>query len=118
MLVDLPSPRTITWAWNFGSMLGACLGVQLITGLFIAGSFCGSTDLAFSSVDSIMREVWFGWLFRFLHANGARFFFICLYAHTARGLYFNGYRSSDVWSVGVTILFLVMGTAFLGYVLP
>lgn len=118
MLVDLPSPSRINWAWNLGSMLAACLGVQLVTGLIMARAYTASTELAFGSVDAINREVWFGWLFRFLHANGARAFFICLYGHMMRGLYFNGFRSYDVWGVGVLMLLLVMGTAFLGYVLP
>jgi len=118
MMVDLPTPSTITWVWNFGSMLAVCLVMQLVTGLVMAGAYCGSTELAFCSVDSIMREVWFGWLFRFLHANGASAFIACLFAHAGRGLYFNGYRSGDVWSVGVMMLLLIMGIAFLGYVLP
>ena len=77
-------------------MLGACLVVQLVTGLVMARAYCVSTDLAFASVDAINREVWFGWFFRFLHANGASAFFICLYAHMMRGLYYNGYRSYEV----------------------
>jgi len=92
----LYSPSSISWAWNVGSMLACCLGVQLVSGLVLARGFCVSTELAFSSVDSLTREMWYGWLFRFIHANGASLFMACLFAHLARGLYYNGYRSVDV----------------------
>lgn len=96
MLVDLPCPSSLNWAWNLGSMLGACLVVQLLTGLILASRFRASTELAFNSVDALNREIWYGWLFRFFHANGARMFFFCLYLHLMRGLYYNGFRSHDV----------------------
>jgi ubiquinol-cytochrome c reductase cytochrome b subunit len=117
-LVELPSPANITGLWNFGSLLGLCLGVQLLTGLFLAIHYCADVTLAFSRVRHISRDVNYGWLLRILHANGARFFFICLYTHVGRGLYYGSYYFHFTWIVGVVILLLVIATAFLGYVLP
>lgn len=117
-LVDLPAPSNITTWWNFGSLLGLCLGVQIVTGLFLAIHYTANIDLAFSSVAHICRDVNYGWLLRTIHANGASFFFICLYLHTGRGIYYGSYLYLYTWSIGVIIIFLVMGTAFLGYVLP
>nr|YP_009294940.1 cytochrome b [Filhollianassa ceramica]ANW37034.1 cytochrome b [Filhollianassa ceramica] len=117
-LVDMPIPSNISIFWNFGSLLGLCLVVQLVTGLFLAMHFTASVDLAFSSVAHICRDVNYGWLLRTLHANGASFFFICLYLHIGRGIYYGSYMFLHVWSVGVIMLFMVMATAFLGYVLP
>nr|YP_009441953.1 cytochrome b [Pityogenes bidentatus]AOY40174.1 cytochrome b [Pityogenes bidentatus] len=116
--VNLPTPSNITAMWNFGSLLGLCLGLQIITGLFLAMHFCSNIDLAFNSVAHICRNVNYGWLIRILHANGASFFFICLYTHIGRGIYFGSYQLKETWMSGVTIFFLVMATAFLGYVLP
>nr|AOY39576.1 cytochrome b [Scolytinae sp. BMNH 1043133] len=117
-LVDLPSPSNITTMWNFGSLLGLCLMIQILTGIFLAMHYCPNIDMAFNSVAHISRDVNFGWLLRILHANGASFFFICLYSHIGRGIYFGSYHLIETWMSGVTIFFLVMGTAFLGYVLP
>jgi len=117
-LVDLPAPSNITTWWNFGSLLGLCLGVQIVTGLFLAIHYTANIDLAFSSVAHICRDVNYGWLLRTTHANGASFFFICLYLHTGRGIYYGSYLYLYTWSIGVIIIFLVIGTAFLGYVLP
>uniref|UniRef100_UPI003001BB10 cytochrome b n=1 Tax=Filchneria zhouchangfai TaxID=3111800 RepID=UPI003001BB10 len=117
-LVDLPAPVNISAWWNFGSLLGLCLGVQIITGLFLAMHYTAHIDLAFTSVAHICRDVNYGWLLRTLHANGASFFFICLYLHTGRGMYYGSYLFTPTWMIGVIILFLVMGTAFMGYVLP
>lgn len=99
-------------------MLGLCLIVQIITGLFLAIHYCPNIDLAFNSVAHICRNVNYGWLIRTLHANGARFFFICLYLHIGRGIYYSSYIIIETWITGVTIFFLVIATAFLGYVLP
>jgi len=104
--------------WNFGSLLGLCLISQLITGLFLSIHYTSDVAMAFQSVRHIIRDVNFGWLIRILHANGARIFFIILYLHIARGLYFSSFRQTHVWVSGVRILFLLMATAFLGYVLP
>nr|AQP27255.1 cytochrome b [Microcerotermes crassus] len=117
-LVDLPTPSTISGWWNFGSLLGLCLVAQIVTGLFLAMHFCPSVDMAFNSVSHICRDVNYGWLLRTLHANGASLFFICIYLHTGRNMYYGSYNFMHTWSVGVAILFLTMATAFLGYVLP
>nr|YP_009995335.1 cytochrome b [Ochthebius capicola]QNP09738.1 cytochrome b [Ochthebius capicola] len=117
-LVDLPSPSNISAWWNFGSLLGLCLGIQIITGLFLAMHYTADINMAFNSIIHICRDVNFGWLIRTLHANGASFFFICIYIHIGRGIYYGSYNLSMTWTMGVIILFIVMATAFLGYVLP
>nr|ALO76400.1 cytochrome b [Oxypoda opaca] len=117
-LIDLPSPSNISAWWNFGSLLGLCLMIQIITGIFLAMHYTANVNLAFNSVAHICRDVNYGWFIRTLHANGASFFFICLYSHVGRGIYYSSYNFIMTWLVGVIILFLVMATAFLGYVLP
>nr|YP_009738138.1 cytochrome b [Ctenolepisma villosum]QIB71369.1 cytochrome b [Ctenolepisma villosum] len=117
-LVDLPAPINISYWWNFGSLLGLCLIIQIATGLFLAMHYTSSIELAFTSVVHICRDVNFGWLLRTLHANGASFFFICLYMHVGRGMYYGSFMYLHTWSVGVIILLTVMATAFVGYVLP
>nr|ASY98105.1 cytochrome b [Blepharopsis mendica] len=117
-LVDLPTPSNISSWWNFGSLLGLCLGIQIMTGLFLAMHYSAHIDLAFSSVAHICRDVNYGWLLRTLHANGASMFFVCIYLHIGRGIYYGSYKFYYTWMVGVIILFLVMATAFMGYVLP
>nr|YP_009995426.1 cytochrome b [Ochthebius magnannulatus]YP_009995439.1 cytochrome b [Ochthebius mediterraneus]QNP09842.1 cytochrome b [Ochthebius magnannulatus]QNP09868.1 cytochrome b [Ochthebius mediterraneus] len=117
-LIDLPSPSNISAWWNFGSLLGLCLMIQIVTGLFLAMHYTADINMAFNSVIHICRDVNFGWLIRTLHANGASFFFICLYLHIGRGLYYGSYNLTMTWIMGVLILFIVMATAFLGYVLP
>nr|BAZ95907.1 cytochrome b [Takifugu rubripes] len=118
MVIDLPTPSNISAWWNFGSLLGLCLITQIITGLFLAMHYTSDISTAFSSVAHICRDVNYGWLIRNLHANGASFFFICLYSHIGRGLYYGSYLSKETWNVGVVLLLLVMATAFVGYVLP
>nr|YP_008144686.1 cytochrome b [Ischnura pumilio]AGO19364.1 cytochrome b [Ischnura pumilio] len=117
-LIDLPTPANISIWWNFGSLLGLCLILQIATGLFLAMHYTANIDMAFYSVNHICRDVNYGWLLRTLHANGASFFFICIYLHIGRNIYYGSYKYIHTWSVGVIILFLVMGTAFMGYVLP
>nr|YP_010353853.1 cytochrome b [Tabanus chrysurus]UOF75837.1 cytochrome b [Tabanus chrysurus] len=117
-LVDLPAPVNISSWWNFGSLLGLCLIIQILTGLFLAMHYTADISMAFDSVTHICRDVNYGWLLRTLHANGASFFFICIYLHIGRGMYYGSYLFEPTWLVGVLILFLVMGTAFMGYVLP
>nr|YP_001552163.1 cytochrome b [Nothopuga sp. 1 LP-2008]ABS71895.1 cytochrome b [Nothopuga sp. 1 LP-2008] len=117
-LIDLPSPSNINYMWNVGSLLGLCLTIQLASGIFLAMHFTADIDLAFSSVSHIMRDVNFGWLLRIMHANGASLFFIFLYLHILRGIYYGSYRLMMTWSSGVILLFVTMATAFLGYVLP
>nr|AEP27552.1 cytochrome b [Hylobius abietis] len=117
-LVYLPTPTNISTMWNFGSLLGLCLMIQILTGVFLAMHYCPNVEMAFNSVAHICRDVNYGWLLRTLHANGASFFFICLYTHIGRGLYYSSYYLVKTWMSGVTIFFMVMATAFLGYVLP
>nr|YP_009995921.1 cytochrome b [Spondylis buprestoides]QNQ64872.1 cytochrome b [Spondylis buprestoides] len=117
-LIDFPTPSNITTLWNFGSLLGICLMIQIITGLFLAMHYCSNIEMAFNSVIHICRDINYGWLLRTLHANGASFFFICLYIHIGRGMYYSSFYLTETWLIGVTIFFLTMATAFLGYVLP
>nr|AER36140.1 cytochrome b [Thunnus orientalis] len=117
-LVDLPTPSNISAWWNFGSLLGLCLISQILTGLFLAMHYTPDVESAFASVAHICRDVNFGWLIRNLHANGASFFFICIYLHIGRGLYYGSYLYKETWNIGVVLLLLVMMTAFVGYVLP
>jgi len=119
-IVDSPQPANISYLWNFGSLLAVCLIIQILTGAFLAMHYTPNVDLAFNSVEHIMRDVNNGWLIRYTHANVASFFFIFVYMHIGRGLYYSSYKSPRVlvWSIGVIILVLMMAIAFLGYVLP
>nr|QIK50401.1 cytochrome b [Chorosoma macilentum]UPL65622.1 cytochrome b [Chorosoma sp.] len=117
-LIDLPSPSNISLWWNFGSLLGLCLMIQIITGIFLAMHYTANVELAFNSVIHICRDVNNGWLIRNTHANGASLFFVCLYIHVGRGMYYGSYKLMMTWNVGVMLLLLIMMTAFLGYVLP
>ena len=115
-LVDSPQPSTISYLWNFGSLLGLCLISQIVSGILLAMHYQGSASFAFASVEHIMRDVNDGWLIRMVHANIASFFFICVYLHMSRGLYYGSYRSPriGVWVIGTIIFFLMIATAFLG----
>nr|YP_004733470.1 cytochrome b [Garrulus glandarius]AEI26100.1 cytochrome b [Garrulus glandarius] len=117
-LIDLPTPSNISIWWNFGSLLGICLIIQIVTGLLLAMHYTADTSLAFSSVAHMCRDVQFGWLIRNLHANGASFFFICIYLHIGRGFYYGSYLNKETWNIGVILLLTLMATAFVGYVLP
>nr|YP_009991581.1 cytochrome b [Chloroceryle aenea]QNN84390.1 cytochrome b [Chloroceryle aenea] len=117
-LIDLPTPPNISAWWNFGSLLGICLTTQIVTGLLLAMHYTADTSLAFSSVAHTTRNVQYGWLIRNLHANGASFFFICIYLHIGRGLYYGSYLYKETWNIGVILLLTLMATAFVGYVLP
>nr|AFA33972.1 cytochrome b [Cyclemys tcheponensis] len=116
--IDLPSPSNISAWWNFGSLLGICLILQIITGIFLAMHYSPDISLAFSSVAHITRDVQYGWLIRNMHANGASIFFMCIYLHIGRGLYYGSYLYKETWNTGIILLFLTMATAFVGYVLP
>nr|YP_007625444.1 cytochrome b [Polypterus delhezi]ADG95217.1 cytochrome b [Polypterus delhezi]AEP19418.1 cytochrome b [Polypterus delhezi]AEP19419.1 cytochrome b [Polypterus delhezi]AEP19420.1 cytochrome b [Polypterus delhezi] len=116
--IDLPAPSNISSWWNMGSLLGLCLVMQIITGLFLAMHYVSDISSAFSSVAHICRDVNYGWLIRNFHANGASLFFICIYLHIARGLYYGSYLYMETWNIGVILLLLTMMTAFVGYVLP
>nr|YP_010722398.1 cytochrome b [Parnassius acdestis]WDV10538.1 cytochrome b [Parnassius acdestis] len=117
-LIDLPSPSNISIWWNFGSLLALCLITQILTGLFLTMYYIANIELAFYSVNYICRNVNYGWLIRTLHANGASFFFICIYLHIGRGIYYESFNLKYTWMVGIIILFILMATAFMGYVLP
>jgi ubiquinol-cytochrome c reductase cytochrome b subunit len=119
-LIDYPTPSNLSYWWNFGSLAGICLVIQIITGVFLAMHYTPHVDLAFLSVEHIMRDVTGGWLLRYMHANGASMFFIVVYLHIFRNLYYASYASPRelVWCLGVVILLLMIVTAFIGYVLP
>nr|AAP20676.1 cytochrome b [Cycloderma aubryi] len=117
-LIDLPTPSNISMWWNFGSLLGACLLLQITTGLFLAMHYSPNIMTAFSSISHITRDVQYGWLIKNTHANGASMFFICIYLHIGRGIYYGSYLYKETWNTGIILLLLTMATAFMGYVLP
>ena len=117
-IIDLPTPSNISYLWNFGSLLGLCLVIQILTGIFLAMHYCSDVSIAFSSVIHIMRDVNYGFLLKYIHTNGGSAFFICVYIHIARGLYYGSYLKIPLWNVGVIIVLIMMVTAFIGYVLP
>lgn len=117
-MVDLPSPSSLSYIWNYGSLLGLFLFSQILTGLFLAIHFSGRVILSFDRVIHLVKDVNYGWLIRVLHANGARIYFILIYIHIGRGIYYGSYRYKKTWLRGVTILLLRIAAAFLGYVLP
>nr|YP_009994720.1 cytochrome b [Zyginella minuta]QNP08958.1 cytochrome b [Zyginella minuta] len=117
-IVDLPAPMNLSAWWNFGVLLGTCLTIQLISGIILSMHYTGNIETAFNSVSHITRDVNYGWLMRTLHSNGASLFFVCLYIHTGRGIYYGSYKYTKTWIMGVVIMLMTMATAFLGYVLP
>lgn len=119
-LKDYPTPKNLNYMWNFGSLSGITLVIMILSGIFLAMHYVPHVDKAFDSVERIMREVNFGWLIRYIHMNGASMFFIVVYLHIFRGLYYGSYKSPRelLWILGVVILLLIMATAFMGYVLP
>ena len=119
-LIDSPQPANISYLWNFGSLLGLCLVIQIATGVTLAMHYTPSVLEAFNSIEHIMRDVNNGWLIRYLHANTASAFFFLVYLHIGRGLYYGSYKSPRTltWAIGTVILIVMMATAFLGYVLP
>lgn len=118
--IQYPSPRNLSYWWNFGSLAMAMLTVMIVSGIFLAMHYDPSTANAFNSVERIMRDVNYGWLIRYIHSNGASMFFIVVYIHTFRGMYYGSYKAPRevLWGLGVVILLLMMATAFMGYVLP
>src|SRR3982750_780393 len=119
-LIDSPAPINLSYFWGFGSMLGVNLVILIVSGVTLAMHYTPQTMLAFSSVEYIMRDVNNGWLLRFIHANGASLFFIWVYLHIGRNLFYGSYRAPRglLWSIGVVIFIVMMATAFIGYVLP
>ena len=119
-IINYPTPVNLNYMWSFGSTAGICLVIQIVTGIFLAMHYTPHIEYAFSSVEHIMRDVNYGWLIRYLHANGASMFFIVTYSHIFRGLYYGSYMNprGPLWSSGVIIFLLMMATGFMGYVLP
>jgi len=119
-LVDYPTPRNLNYWWNFGSLAGIVLIILIATGIFLAMHYTPHVDMAFGSVERIVRDVNYGWLMRYLHMNGASMFFLLVYIHIFRGLYYGSYKPPRelLWILGVLILLAMMATAFMGYVLP
>jgi quinol-cytochrome oxidoreductase complex cytochrome b subunit len=118
--IDYPTPKNLNYWWTFGGILAACLGIQILTGVVLAMHYVPNAGLAFNSVEAIMRDVNYGWMLRYIHANGASMFFLAVYVHMARGLYYGSYKAPRevLWLLGCVIYLLMMATAFMGYVLP
>jgi ubiquinol-cytochrome c reductase cytochrome b subunit len=118
--ISYPTPRNLNYFWTFGAILSAMLGIQILTGIILAMHYVPSSKLAFDSIEHIMRDVNYGWLIRYLHTNGASFFFLAVYMHIFRGMYYGSYKAPRevLWILGVIIYVLMMATAFMGYVLP
>ncbi|MGZ0186896.1 MAG: cytochrome b, partial [Alphaproteobacteria bacterium] len=119
-LNEYPTPKNLNYLWNFGSLAGFVLAIMIASGIVLSMNYTAHVDMAFDSVERIMRDVNFGWLLRYIHMNGASFFFIIVYIHILRGLYYGSYKAPRelLWILGVVILLLMMATAFMGYVLP
>ncbi len=117
---EYPTPKNLSYMWNFGSLAGFVLVTMILTGIFLVMNYTPHADMAFDSVERIMRDVNYGWLIRYLHMNGASMFFICVYIHIFRGLYYGSYKAPRevLWWIGILILLAMMATAFMGYVLP
>jgi quinol-cytochrome oxidoreductase complex cytochrome b subunit len=118
--IDFPTPKNLNYWWTFGGILAVCLVVQILTGVVLAMHYVANADLAFNSVEHIMRDVNYGWMIRYIHANGASMFFLAVYVHIGRGLYYGSYKAPRevLWLLGCVIYLLMMATAFMGYVLP
>lgn len=118
-LIDSPQPSSINYWWNLGSLLGLCLVIQIASGIFLAMHYSSNIELAFNSVEHIMRDVNAGWLIRYIHANGASFFFTCMYLHIGKAIYYGSYKTPRVlvWVIGVIIFVITMATGFMGYCL-
>ena len=119
-IISYPAPITLSYWWNFGVLSLVCLALQIVTGIALAMHYVPNADLAFISVEHIMRDVNYGWLLRYIHANGASMFFIAVYLHMFRGLYYGSYTAprTHLWGIGVVIVLIMILTAFMGYVLP
>nr|YP_010586493.1 cytochrome b [Pseudoneureclipsis sibuyana]UZZ44294.1 cytochrome b [Pseudoneureclipsis sibuyana] len=117
-LINLPSPSNLSFMWNFGSLLGLFLLVQITSGLLLSIHYTPNITIAFDSMNHIYRNMNNGWMYRIIHSNGASFFFLCIYIHMGRGMYYNSFMKKNTWFSGIVILFILMATAFLGYVLP
>lgn len=117
-LIDLPAPVNLSAMWNFGSILGMCLTIQLLTGILLSIHYTANVEMAFNRISHIIRDVNYGWIIRNIHSNGASLFFISIYIHVGRGIYYGSYHLNKTWNIGIIIMLTTMATAFLGYVLP
>ena len=117
-LIRLPTPKNISYIWNIGSLLAICLIIQILTGILLASTYAPSLIIRFELTNNIIETINKTWFIRYIHANGASLFFICLYLHIARGIYYNSFIKTHTWRVGVTIFILTIATAFIGYILP
>jgi len=119
-LMDFPTPKNLNYWWTFGGILAVMLVVQIVTGIVLVMHYTPQVDFAFNSVEHIMRDVNYGWMLRYMHFNGASFFFIAVYIHMFRGMYYGSYKAPRevIWMIGVIIYLIMMATAFMGYVLP
>lgn len=117
-LIYLPTPLNINIWWNFGSLLGLCLIIQILTGIILSIHYCPNINLAFNRIIHIIQDVNKGWIYQLIHINGASFFFFCIYIHIGRGIYYSSYKIFSVWLIGTLIFITTMATAFIGYVLP
>lgn len=117
-LIDLPAPVNLSVIWNFGSILGICLIIQLLTGILLSIHYTANVEIAFNRISHIIRDVNYGWLIRNVHSNGASLFFIAIYIHVGRGIYYGSYHLKKTWNMGIIIILSTIATAFLGYVLP
>nr|YP_009441417.1 cytochrome b [Apis nuluensis]ATN28901.1 cytochrome b [Apis nuluensis] len=116
--IYLPTPMNINYMWNFGSILGIFLMIQIVSGFILSMHYCPNIDIAFWSITNIMKDMNSGWLFRLIHMNGASFYFMMMYIHISRNMFYCSYKLSSVWGIGILILLISMAAAFMGYVLP
>lgn len=117
-IIKLPTPINISIWWNFGSILGLCLIIQLVTGILLSIHYCPNINLAFNRIIHLIKDIWYGWLIRLIHINGASLFFFCLYIHIGRGIYYNSFKYKITWIIGTIIILFLIITAFIGYILP
>nr|YP_010586467.1 cytochrome b [Plectrocnemia tortosa]UZZ44268.1 cytochrome b [Plectrocnemia tortosa] len=117
-IIKLPTPSNISFLWNFGSLMGVCLAIQLISGILLSMHYSANINFSFDMMNHIYRNVNYGWMFRIMHSNGASLFFICIYIHIGRNIYYESFQNKMTWNSGIIILFMLMATAFMGYVLP
>src|SRR5579883_2045763 len=119
-MMEFPTPKNLNYWWTFGGILSFVLAAQIVTGIVLAMHYASNTAIAFDSVESIMRDVNFGWLLRYLHMTGASMFFLAVYIHMFRGLYYGSYKEPRelLWLLGCVIYLVMMATAFMGYLLP
>nr|AZL93190.1 cytochrome b [Diapriidae sp. ZJUH_2016010] len=117
-MIKIPTPMNINLLWNLGSLLGMCMMIQLISGIMLSMNYCPNTEFAFYSIINLMKNIWFGWMIRLIHMNGASMFFMFMYIHIARSLFYSSYKFKLTWNIGMMMMLLMMMTSFMGYILP